>query len=130
MKRFSTLDTSKKRRAAKKKLADSGFINTSKPRMKKTIAKAKKDLEEYKASSEEKLKNLETDARNGQILTAPTLDEPPKIAEARKIPENLSGYVTFLHPWMDEVLNQLVLMLMFLMLFVSTLIVLRLKDSN
>ncbi|MCC7306805.1 MAG: hypothetical protein IT173_04520, partial [Acidobacteria bacterium] len=46
----------------------------------------------------------------------------------RKLPDDLSGYVTFLHPWMNEVVNQIVLMLMFGMFVAATLIVLRLKD--
>jgi hypothetical protein len=66
--------------------------------------------------------------QNGQANDLPNLGEPPKIAEAEKIPENLSRYVTFLHPWMDEILNQIVLMIMFFILFMTTLIVLRLKD--
>jgi hypothetical protein len=44
------------------------------------------------------------------------------------VPENLSGYVNFLRPWMNEILNQIVLMLMFFMLVIATLIVLRLQD--
>ena len=48
--------------------------------------------------------------------------------EIKKVPNDLSPYVTFLHPWMNEVLNQLVLVLMFWMLTFCTLVVLRLKD--
>ena len=44
------------------------------------------------------------------------------------MPDDLSGYVTFLHPWMNEVLNQVILMLMFGMLVIATIIVLRIKD--
>ena len=53
---------------------------------------------------------------------------PPKIADAKKVPKDLSRYVNFLHPWMHEILNQLVLMLMFGMLVIATLIVLRMQD--
>ncbi|HEY0658807.1 MAG TPA: hypothetical protein VGD05_10045, partial [Pyrinomonadaceae bacterium] len=88
------------------------------------------DLEEYKTSSEEKLKDFEANWRNGQADDLPTLSDPPKIAAAEKIPENLSRYVTFLHPWMHEILNQIVLMIMFFILFITTLIVLRLKDIS
>jgi fatty acid desaturase len=55
-------------------------------------------------------------------------DEPPAIPAAKKIPHDLSHYITFLHPWMNEVLNQIVLMLMFGMMVIVTLIVLRLQD--
>ncbi|MDQ3129172.1 MAG: hypothetical protein M3Q99_00220, partial [Acidobacteriota bacterium] len=90
----------------------------------------KKDFDDYKASSDEKLRDFETNYRNGQADALPVLGDPPKIAEAQKIPENLSRYVTFLHPWMDEILNQIVLMIMFFILFITTLIVLRLKDTG
>ena len=50
------------------------------------------------------------------------------VPDVKKIPEDHSGYVTFLHPWMNEVLNQLVLMLMFGMLVLAILIVLKIKD--
>ena len=53
----------------------------------------------------------------------------PELGNVKKIPENLSPYVTFLHPWMlNEVVSQIVLMLMFGMLVIVTLIVLRLQD--
>ena len=45
-----------------------------------------------------------------------------------KIPDDLSPYVTFMHPWMNEIVNQIVLMLMFGLLVIVTLIVLRLQD--
>ena len=60
----------------------------------------------------------------------PVLDDPPKIADARKVPEGLSGYVSFLHPWMHVVLNQIVLMLMFSILVIAAIIVLRLRDTG
>ena len=52
----------------------------------------------------------------------------PEIPVAKKIPDDLSPYVAFLHPWMHEVVNQFVLMLMFGLLVFVTLIVLRLQD--
>jgi hypothetical protein len=74
------------------------------------------------------LDDFEKDLKSGKNVSAPALDDPPKIADAKKIPENLSGYVSFLHPWMHEIVNQFVLMLMFFMLVIATLIVLRLQD--
>ncbi|MBK6751580.1 MAG: hypothetical protein IPG67_16680 [Acidobacteria bacterium] len=58
----------------------------------------------------------------------PKLDEPPAIPPAKKLPKDLSNYITFLHPWMNEIVNQIVLMLMFGILVIATLIVLGLKD--
>jgi hypothetical protein len=57
-----------------------------------------------------------------------TTSDTNGIGAIQKIPDDLSTYVTFLHPWMNEVLNQVVLMLMFGMLVLITLIVLRLQD--
>ncbi len=94
----------------------------------KIIADAKRDLDNYKKDADEKLDDFEKDLKSGKNVSAPTLDAPPKIADAKKIPENLSNYVSFLHPWMNEIVNQFVLMLMFFMLVIATLIVLRLQD--
>jgi hypothetical protein len=57
-----------------------------------------------------------------EMKPAPT---PSKVVD---VPKDLSHRVDFLHPWMNEILNQIVLMLMFLMLVVATLIVLRTQD--
>ncbi|MDQ3712267.1 MAG: hypothetical protein M3388_08625 [Acidobacteriota bacterium] len=66
----------------------------------------------------------------GKNVSAPKLDEPPSVKEAVRILENLSGYISFLHPWMNEILNQIVLMLMFFILVLATLIVMRLRDTG
>jgi len=58
----------------------------------------------------------------------PSIANELVMPEIKRVPKDLSPYVTFLHPWMNEVLNQLVLMLMFWILTFCTLIVLRLKD--
>jgi ABC-type multidrug transport system ATPase subunit/pSer/pThr/pTyr-binding forkhead associated (FHA) protein len=131
MKRFSTLDTLEAEGAEPNgKTRGLGLYKYIETENEKIIARAKNDLEEYKTSSEEKLKDFEANWRNGQADDLPTLSDPPKIAAAEKIPENLSRYVTFLHPWMHEILNQIVLMIMFFILFITTLIVLRLKDIS
>jgi ABC transport system ATP-binding/permease protein len=129
MKRFSTLDTLEEEGADPKgKTKGLGLYKFIESENDKIIADAKRDSDEFKKTSEEKLQQFETDLRNGQNASAPKLGESPKIAEAQKIPQNLSNYVTFLHPWMHEILNQIVLMLMFFVLVIATLIVLRLQD--
>ena len=124
MKRYSTLDTLEEEGAANGR----GLYKNIETENDKIIADAKKDLDEYKKDADEKLDEFESDLKSGKNVSAPTLDAPPKIADAKKIPENLSGYVSFLHPWMNEIVNQFVLMLMFFMLVIATLIVLRLQD--
>jgi ABC transport system ATP-binding/permease protein len=124
MKRYSTLDTLEEEGAIRGR----GLYKNIEAENDKIIAKAKSDLEEYKNETQEKLNDFERDLKSGKNAAAPMLDDPPKIGDAKKIPENLSRYITFLHPWMNEILNQAVLMLMFFMLVIFTLIVLRLQD--
>ncbi|MDQ2745746.1 MAG: FHA domain-containing protein [Acidobacteriota bacterium] len=129
MKRFSTLDTLEEEGAETDgATGGKGLYKYVEAENDKIIADAKRDLDEYKADSEKKLKTFQDDLQAGKNVSAPKLDEPPPIKDAVKIPEDLSGYITFLHPWMHEILNQLVLMLMFLVLVLATLIVLRLQD--
>ncbi len=124
MKRYSTLDTLEEEGAVNGR----GLYKNVEADNDKIIADAKKDLDEYKKDADDKLDDFEKDLKSGKNVSAPTLEDPPKIADAKKIPKNLSGYVSFLHPWMHEIVNQFVLMLMFFMLVIATLIVLRLQD--
>lgn len=129
MKRFSTLDTLEPEGADPNgKTKGRGLYKFIESENDKIIADAKNDLNDYQKDSEAKLQQFEIDMRNGQTASAPKLDAPPRITEAQKIPQNLSSYISFLHPWMHEILNQIVLMLMFFILVVATLIVLRLQD--
>jgi len=129
MKRFSTLDTLEKEGAEPSdKTGGLGLYKQIEADNDQIIADARKDLEDYQANVEKKLKQYE-DARNAGLSPAmPKPDELPAVPSAKKLPKDLSGYITFLHPWMNEVLNQIVLMLMFGMLALATLIVLRLRD--
>ncbi|MEJ7847225.1 MAG: FHA domain-containing protein [Pyrinomonadaceae bacterium] len=122
MKRFSTLDTLEDEganpRGKTKGLGLYKFVETEND---KTIAKAEKDFEEYRKQI------------GAQFQDAPAAaeDKPAKtnrIGKVEKIPEDLSGYISFLHPSMNEVLNQIVLILMFGMLVIATIIIMRLKD--
>ncbi len=129
MKRFSTLDTLEPEGAAPKgSTGGQGLYKQIETDNDKIIADSRKNLEDYKKSSEDKLKAFEDQMRQGRQPAMPKLDEPPAIPPAKKLPKNLSNYITFLHPWMNEIVNQIVLMLMFGMLVLATLIVLRLKD--
>lgn len=110
---------------------------------KQIIKKAEKDIADYKADAKKDMDKYKKDMDDyqddmakyqmGQISKPekpkqPELKEVPKIDPAKEVPKDLSGYVDFVHPWMDEVLNQLVLMLMFFILVVGALIVLRMQD--
>ncbi|MBS1796132.1 MAG: FHA domain-containing protein [Acidobacteria bacterium] len=110
---------------------------------KQIIKKAEKDIAAYKDDAKadmDKYKKEMDDYQDdmakyqmGQISKPdkpkqPEMKEVPKIDPAKEVPKDLSGYVDFLHPWMNEVLNQIVLMLMFFILVFATLIVLRMQD--
>ncbi len=129
MKRFSGLDTLEEEGAEPTdSTGGEGLYKSIESKNDQIISDAKRDLNNYKRESETKLNDFESDLKMGKNVSAPKLDDPPKIRDAVKIPEDLSGYVNFLHPWMNEILNQMVLMLMFFMLVLATLIVLRLQD--
>jgi ABC-type multidrug transport system ATPase subunit/pSer/pThr/pTyr-binding forkhead associated (FHA) protein len=102
------------------------------------IAKAKKNIEKYRddADSESKdyQKKMEDYVRDLQTNPslekpkAPELDPAPKIEDARKIPEDLSNYIDFLHPLGNIIINPLVLIIMFFGLLIFTVIALRAQD--
>ncbi len=123
MKRFSTLDTLQTE-GADERSDGVGLYKFTERKNDKIIADAKNDIDNYKKQAEDKISLA---MRNGQT---PTLENPPKPKDVIKLSENLSEHINFLHPWMHEVLNQLVLMIMFLTLCLLTLIVLRFKDIS
>ncbi len=121
IKRFSTLDTLEPEGANPKgKTRGLGLYKYIESENEKIVAKAKQDFEEYKRLNESRFQNDPTDT---------PVETDPAVTSVKKVPDDLSSYITFLHPWMREVLNQMVLMLMFWVLVTATLIVLRLKDN-
>jgi len=129
MKRFSTLSTLEPEGATVGDATNGrGLYKQVEEENDSILAKARRDLEEYQSKTETKLKKYDDERNAGLSPPRPDLDEMPAVPNAKKMPDDLSPYVTFLHPWMNEVLNQVVLMLMFLVLAVVTLIVLRIKD--
>ncbi|HRH46965.1 MAG TPA: hypothetical protein PKY82_35285, partial [Pyrinomonadaceae bacterium] len=122
MKRYTPLETLEPEGAnLNDKTKGKGLYKFTEEENIKLIDDAKAKLEQYKKDTEEKI-------RNASPANPPVLDDPPTIKDAVKIPSDLSPYVTFLHPWMHEILNQFVLMIMFYMLIIVTLIVLRFQD--
>ncbi|MGI8469703.1 MAG: FHA domain-containing protein [Pyrinomonadaceae bacterium] len=129
MKRFSGLDTLSEEGADPHGgTRGLGYYKYIERENDKIIANAKSDLDDYKTQAQKKIDDFETALKAGENPPKPSLGNPPPIQDAKKIDKNLSDYVNFLHPWMDEVLNQIVLMLMFFMLVIATLIVLRTRD--
>lgn len=102
------------------------------------IAKAREDVEKYKKDAEDDSKDYERkmkdhieDMKRGVQSTEPTapkLKPVPEIHEADKIPDDLSNYINFLHPWGNILLDPLVLIVMFFGLVIATVIALRAQD--
>lgn len=119
MKRFSGLDTLESEGAKLKgRTKGLGLYKAIDKDNEEMIEKFKADVEVYKKAAR---------AFQADPLNNPTPQEP-ELGTVKKVPDDLSAFVTFLHPWMNEVVNQIVLMLMFGMLVLFTLVVLRLQD--
>lgn len=115
IKRFSTLDTLEPEGAdpngGTKGL---GVYKSIEAENEKALSDARQDLEALRKAVVE----------DGGLRSVPE----PKMPDIKKIPENLSGYVSFFHPWMNEVLNQAVLMIMLVVFAAAALAVLWLRD--
>lgn len=129
MKRFSTLDTLEPEGAEPKGTTNGlGLYKYIESENDKIVADARKGIADYQKDAEDKFRQYDAQMRNGETPAIPHPMEPPAIPAPKKIPDDMSGFVVFLNPWMDEVLNQVVLMLMFGILVVFVLIILRLQD--
>ncbi|HEY0429979.1 MAG TPA: FHA domain-containing protein [Pyrinomonadaceae bacterium] len=137
MKRFSALDTLEVEGADPSgKFKGKGYYDWIEAENDKLIVDSRQKIKDYREKEEKKMKDYEKDMKDDlnaypprkpadmpKLAPEPTIDDPQKVKDAE-----VKNLVTFLHPWMNEVLNQIVLMLMFLMLVVATLIVLRMQD--
>jgi ABC-type multidrug transport system ATPase subunit/pSer/pThr/pTyr-binding forkhead associated (FHA) protein len=130
MKRFSTLDTLEQEGSEENQppTRGLGLYKYTKDENEKIIGNARQSIENYKKDAETKFREYDQKVRNGEIPALPHPEEPQAIPDPKQIPADLSHYVTFLNPWMNEVLNQIVLMIMFGILVIATLIILRLQD--
>jgi ABC-type multidrug transport system ATPase subunit/pSer/pThr/pTyr-binding forkhead associated (FHA) protein len=102
------------------------------------IAGAREDVANYKKSAEDdskeyerKMKDYVSELQSGQQATQPTapkLKPVPEVHDAEKLPEDLSNYVNFLHPWGNIFLDPFVLILMFFSMVIATIVTLRAQD--
>ncbi|MFZ0062017.1 MAG: FHA domain-containing protein, partial [Pyrinomonadaceae bacterium] len=102
------------------------------------IEDAKERINQYKADAETNSKNFEKEMDDYQkeLLNrgsptkpkAPQLGPAPEIAAAVRVPDDLSNYVDFLHPWGGNLTNLGVLFLMLFVLLGATGIALRAQD--
>jgi hypothetical protein len=129
IKRFSALDTLEPEGAEPGgRTAGLGLYKYVETENDKLIADARKNFEDYQRRAEDEFKKYDDQVHAGQSPSTPDPGEPPAIPPPKKIPTDLSAYITFLHPWMNEILNQFVLMIMLGFLVIATLIILRLQD--
>ena len=102
------------------------------------IVDAKKRIDAYKADAEADSKDFEKamDDYQKELLNRgsptkpkpPTLGPAPQIAEAVRVPDDLSNYVDFLHPWGGTLVNLGVLFAMLFVFLGATGIALRAQD--
>jgi ABC-type multidrug transport system ATPase subunit len=108
------------------------------------IARSKKKIEDYKTDADESSKEYQRKMdeyqrqaslyQAGQTTTYPTKPEPPALSTPPKpddpvrIPDDLSGYIDFLHPWGNMVVNPIMLLFMFFALMLGTVLALRAQD--
>ena len=97
----------------------------------KDVDKYKKDAEADSKEYERKMKDYVKDLQSGRQADqpdAPKIKPPPEIHGADKIPEDLSNYIGFLHPWGHWTWDPLVLFVMFFFFVIGTIITLRAQD--
>ncbi|HUF03976.1 MAG TPA: FHA domain-containing protein [Aridibacter sp.] len=129
MKRFSSLDTLEPEGALTNgPTKGRGLYDHVEQQNDELVDDAKRNIREYEKELEDKLRDAERRAANGEQVRYDGLPDRPAVGGPTKVPEDLSNYITFLHPWMHPVLNQAVLLFMFTLLFLWTLIILRLQD--
>ncbi|HEX8143745.1 MAG TPA: FHA domain-containing protein [Pyrinomonadaceae bacterium] len=140
MKRLSGLDTLREEgseqdgtnegRGLYKHLDDVNDENISRAR--RDIDNYKKTAEDNQADFEKKMNDFVARLKQGDTSAvqpeAPKLGDAPTVPQAEKIPDDLSNYVDFLHPWGNVLLNPIVLMLMFFALIAATIMALRSQD--
>jgi ABC-type transport system involved in multi-copper enzyme maturation permease subunit len=139
LKQFSTLDTldeegsdpdgDNKGRGLFKHYEDINDQNIEKAR--NDVAQYKKDAEKDLKDYENKMKDYVADLKAGRQSDqpeVPKLKAVPEVKGAEKVPENLSNYISFLHPWGFWFLDPFVLLLMFFGLVIATIITLKAQD--
>ena len=102
------------------------------------IADAQTKVRNYKSDAEKSLKDFEKDMDQYQkdLMSrvsstkpiAPALGEVPTIQKASQVPEDLSTFVDFLHPWGSHLVDSMALLTMLFVLLCATGIALRMQD--
>jgi len=139
LKQFSTLDTLDEEGSDPEgEHKGRGLFKHYEDKNDENIKQAKQDIKDYKKDAEQDLKDYEKemkdyvrDLKNGQQPTQPTapkLKDPPEVKDAEKVPDDVSNYISFLHPWGHALVDPIVLMLMFFALVIATVVTLKAQD--
>lgn len=102
-------------------------IDDSRKKIERYKADAEKSTKDFKKKMEDYQKTLATGGHATQP-SAPQLGPAPEIPAAKKVPDDLSGYVDFLHPWGSHSRDLGILAGMVVVFFVGTVVVLRSQD--
>jgi hypothetical protein len=102
------------------------------------IGDARNNVDQYKADAEKSINNFEKkmedyqkDLARGRAAkkpVTPKLGPVPEIPPAKKVPDDVSTYIDFLHPWGSHAMDLGVLVLMFFTFFIATIIALKAQD--
>ena len=95
------------------------------------VDKYKADAEKSISNFEKKMEDYQKDLASGRVSkkpVTPKLGPVPEIPPAQKVPDDLSSYVDFLHPWGSRTFDVGVLIAMFFTFFIATIIALRSQD--
>jgi len=141
MKRLSRLDVLRAKdeeAQASNKAEGSGLYKQIERDNDRNIEDSRAKIDKYKADAEKSISNFEKkmedyqkDLAMGRAVkkpTAPKLSPVPEIPAAEKIPDDLSSYVDFLHPWGSRTLDLAVLVAMFFTFLIATIVALRMQD--
>jgi hypothetical protein len=139
MKRLSGLDTLREEGAnATGPTQGRGLYKQIEHQNEEVIARARSSIEKYRTDADGKSKDYQRKMEDyvrslrtnplARRPNAPVLAPPPAIEAARKVPDSLSAYVSFLHPLGNVLVNPIVLMAMFAALIVLTVVALRAQD--
>jgi ABC transport system ATP-binding/permease protein len=139
LKQFSTLDTldeegsdpdgENKGRGLFKHYEDINDQNIEKARNDVAQYKkdAEKDLKDYERNMKDYVEDLKAQRQSDQP-DVPKLKAVPEVKGAEKVPEDLSNYISFLHPWGFWFLDPFILLLMFFGLVIATITTLKAQD--
>jgi ABC-type multidrug transport system ATPase subunit/pSer/pThr/pTyr-binding forkhead associated (FHA) protein len=148
MKRFSSLPVLRGKDEEAQPAADHdgrGLYKDIKYQNDQLVDGKQKEVEDYKSKSEDKFEDFDKKmntyqkdvekwnmgGRQGREPTKPAkpkLDPVPPKVKVVELPDDLSGYVDFLHPWGNRWLDPLILLVMFFGLTGGTILALRSQD--